>query len=589
MITPAKPAAELLRVCTLDELKTGGVKVVQGRDRPIAVYAEGGKVLAVDNRCPHLGFPLSRGSVKDGILTCHWHQARFDLCSGCTFDLWADDVPRYATEVREGVVFVAREPAQREDVPHLLRRLEKGMQQNISLIQGKSLLGLLRHDYGVRDLLREVARFANRFENRTGLVELAIAGRMFPVLSEETAYFTLLRAVRVAATSANGPIQTLREPLEGAEYPFETLKNWLRQWSLGRHRDGAERVVRTAIAQGASPEQLTDLLVGVETDRIYSAQGHTLDAVNKAFELLDLIGWEHAMDVLPLTARSIVQARGADEAAEWYHPIRLLEPLREAEAALPKLLEAPRAKAWQGAAALRPILLGDDPLRLLGALTQALGEGAEPALLAKEVAYVCALRLARFSANNEIGDWFNPQHTFNYANAVHQAIQRNPTPDVVRGLLHAALSVYHDRFLNIPPTALPGEREKLDALPKDPAELRAKLLEELDQRSSVHAAARLAARYVRLGHPPEPLFDTLAFATVRESLDFHTLQVLEDGFTQCREWGNAGPEVEHILVGVVRDLAAFCPTSRAQHHTATIALRLYRGEKLYEEDCADHE
>jgi len=40
-----------------------------------------------------MGFPLDRGSVEDGILTCHWHHARFDFASGCTFDLWADDVP----------------------------------------------------------------------------------------------------------------------------------------------------------------------------------------------------------------------------------------------------------------------------------------------------------------------------------------------------------------------------------------------------------------------------------------------------------------------------------------------------------------
>ena len=36
----------------------------------------------------HMGFPLNRGSLEDGILTCHWHHARFELTSGCTFDLW---------------------------------------------------------------------------------------------------------------------------------------------------------------------------------------------------------------------------------------------------------------------------------------------------------------------------------------------------------------------------------------------------------------------------------------------------------------------------------------------------------------------
>jgi nitrite reductase/ring-hydroxylating ferredoxin subunit len=64
------------------------------------------RVFALDNRCPHMGFPLDRGSVEDGTLTCHWHHARFDLASGCTFDLWADDVPTCLAEVRDGEVWV---------------------------------------------------------------------------------------------------------------------------------------------------------------------------------------------------------------------------------------------------------------------------------------------------------------------------------------------------------------------------------------------------------------------------------------------------------------------------------------------------
>jgi nitrite reductase/ring-hydroxylating ferredoxin subunit len=86
------PAIEFIRVASLDELKTKRCIVVRGTEHPIAVFYDNGSVHAVDNRCPHMGFPLSRGSVSDGILTCHWHHARFDLSSGCTFDLFADDV-----------------------------------------------------------------------------------------------------------------------------------------------------------------------------------------------------------------------------------------------------------------------------------------------------------------------------------------------------------------------------------------------------------------------------------------------------------------------------------------------------------------
>jgi len=97
-------STDFIRVATLDELKTAGMIVVRGARCPLLVVYDDGKVFALDNRCPHLGFPLHRGTVEDGILTCHWHHARFDLASGCTFDLWADDVPTAAVEVRDGVV-----------------------------------------------------------------------------------------------------------------------------------------------------------------------------------------------------------------------------------------------------------------------------------------------------------------------------------------------------------------------------------------------------------------------------------------------------------------------------------------------------
>ena len=100
------PGKEFALAGSLAELKIKGRLVVHGGHRPILVIYDRGRVFALDNRCPHMGFPLERGSVEDGILTCHWHHARFDLESGCTFDLWADDVPICPVEVRNGDVWV---------------------------------------------------------------------------------------------------------------------------------------------------------------------------------------------------------------------------------------------------------------------------------------------------------------------------------------------------------------------------------------------------------------------------------------------------------------------------------------------------
>ena len=75
---------EFTRAASAAEVRSRGCTVVHLDGHALALFAHGDRIYAVDNRCPHMGFPLDRGTVKDGILTCHWHHARFDLESGCS-------------------------------------------------------------------------------------------------------------------------------------------------------------------------------------------------------------------------------------------------------------------------------------------------------------------------------------------------------------------------------------------------------------------------------------------------------------------------------------------------------------------------
>jgi hypothetical protein len=79
------------------------------------------------------------------------------------------------------------------------------------------------------------------------------------------------------------------------------------------------------------------------------------------------------------------------------------------------------------------------------------------------------------------------------------------------------------------------------------------------------------------------LIDTLTFATVREDLDFHSLQVLEAGFTQAEEWPPGSAEHELLYAAICRHLAAHCPTRRSLSQSATVALRLQKGQEVYAE------
>ena len=127
-----------IRAGRVEELKAGGCRVITGGGHTIAVIYHDRRFYAVDNRCPHMGFPLDRGSVKDGILTCHWHHARFDLSSGGTFNPFADDVRSFTVNVVGDEVWVDPRPVERNEVTHWSGRLQDGLEHNIRLVVAKS-------------------------------------------------------------------------------------------------------------------------------------------------------------------------------------------------------------------------------------------------------------------------------------------------------------------------------------------------------------------------------------------------------------------------------------------------------------------
>src|SRR6202023_4214383 len=286
-------ASDFVLAGSLKQLKDKGRLVVHGRHRPVLLLHEGGHVFALDIRCPNMGFPLDRGSVEDGILTCHWHHARFELASGCTFDLWADDVPTCPVEIRAGgEIWVQPVFGYADQVGHCRERLGDGLSHNLSLVIAKAVHGQLAAGQSPSEVIKQAALFGTRNRDGwdTGLTILTALGQLLPFLSEEEAHLALFHGVRRVAADCDGAAPSReRAPLASRPDPA-TLKRWLRRWVAVRHRDAAERTVLTAIVGGASSAALADLLFAAETDRAYADGGHWLDFINKAFGGLALIG-----------------------------------------------------------------------------------------------------------------------------------------------------------------------------------------------------------------------------------------------------------------------------------------------------------
>lgn len=563
----------------------------------VALFLHQEQVYAVDNRCPHMGFPLDQGTVKDGILTCHWHHARFDLNSGGTFDLWADDVRSFPVALRGEEVWVdVSPPSDRRD--YYRARLRDGLERNLSLVIAKAVIALLAGpEADPVEPFRIGLEFGTSYRSNgwgQGLTILACMMNILPRLKPEDRPRALVHGLSAVAQDSAGwsPRFPVR-PLPELEADLPTLRRWFRQFVEVRDAEGAERCIVSAVQQGADSRQMADMLFAAATDHRYIQTGHVLDFTNKAFEALDLAGWDMAESVLGSLARSYADAPRMEESNAWRNPIDLITTLEWAFDRIPSALRSGRSRRAEHAVADPPtdklvtVLLGDDPQAIVETLLATLRAGSTEADLAGAVAYTAALRLVQFPTSNEYRDWDTALHTFTFANAVQQGLRRigekalhgDSYIPLVRGIFDAAMSVYLDRFLNIPAARIP---EPDGTVAWDPDVLLTELPRLMDRQQQVDEAGRLVAGHLYVGGSTDRLLALLGEMLLREDRDFHTIQAVEGAFKQYA-MRQKSTDATRILIGAARYLAAHAPTPRAQGQTYQIAARLHRGDRLFEE------
>jgi nitrite reductase/ring-hydroxylating ferredoxin subunit len=578
----ATAVAGLTRVGTLDELKQRGCMVVAGRGHTIGVFYHEGQVYAVDNRCPHMGFPLERGTVKDGILTCHWHHARFDLASGGTFDPFADDVRAFPVTIVDDEVWVNPSPPPRDPVQHWSRRLQDGLEHTIRLVIAKSVLGLQAAGADYRIPLQIGTQFGMAYLAEgwgPAMSILTCVANMLPRLAAEDRPRALYQGLLHVARECSGqPPRFTVAPLPTRETHPEVFKRWFRGFIDVRDPEGAERCLRTAIDLGLPAKTIAEMIFAAATDHLYLDSGHTVDFANKAFELLDHIGWEHAAQVLTSLVHGMATARRSQELNAWRHPVDIASLVWAARKELPELYAEGqrRRNGWQDEKALVEVMLGDDPVASLEAIKAAIRSGAAPEALGSAVAYAAFLRMAHFHTSNEFGDWDTVHNTLTAANALRQALQRVPSLELLRGVFDTAMSIYLDRFLNMPAQRIP----EANAGTVNGASIRTELLECMNVQQQVEETAQLISTYLAGGADAGDLMATLGHVMLREDAGFHAFQIVDAAFKQyqARRGTEAG---RHVLIGMGRFLAAHAPTPRAVGQTYHIALRLHRGEEIY--------
>jgi len=155
-----------IRAARVAELEQRPFKVVTLEDRHILLLRADGQIRALDSRCPHMGYPLSQGTIKDGVLRCHWHHWRFDLASGGCFTEGGDDVAVFPLEIRDGEIWVSPTPLEgyvRGRTEKFLGDLRQGMEERNTFLIAKAAAGLRANGVADRDILSAAAMYGLRF------------------------------------------------------------------------------------------------------------------------------------------------------------------------------------------------------------------------------------------------------------------------------------------------------------------------------------------------------------------------------------------------------------------------------------------
>jgi 3-phenylpropionate/trans-cinnamate dioxygenase ferredoxin subunit len=94
-------------VAALSAVPEGEARGFEVEGEEIVLCNVDGEIYALQGMCTHEDLPLDGGEVEGGVLTCEWHGAAFDVCSGAARTLPATRPLRtFETRVEGGRIHV---------------------------------------------------------------------------------------------------------------------------------------------------------------------------------------------------------------------------------------------------------------------------------------------------------------------------------------------------------------------------------------------------------------------------------------------------------------------------------------------------
>lgn len=582
-----KSASHWIRVAALSDVPAGEAKAVKlGESRSIALFNIEGRIFATDNQCPHMGYPLTRGAVRDGILTCDWHGRSFDLEGGGCFNYECDDLQTFAVDLRDDEIWIQPGDAAYKRRDEHLRLLWEGLlsedRWTISKAIALLLKGKVPEEEIVQMILRHLGRRIASSEDAEGGGDVS---RLINGLKVGRRYQDADRLM-VLATAACSVAGKSADRLDVVPLPgpvaWESIDRWARMFSHDGQAGRIERCLFTAHHHGYQ-DRILPLLYECAVEPHFLGLADNLLSLGYLAEIVESFGWERSSEVVFNLGASLVGRRRGE-------PERFR---RDAVGLMTSML--PEIDA-SGASSNTVIDYDEDQFvnellsvnieKSFNAVNSALKAGVKLDRLITTMVLLAADRMARTPVNVDAG-WGPLTMELNLAASLRTAQRQGGDRVAAKGLFQAAWQVFANRWLNIPVRSLtaPLGGGTLD-VPDEDAGVGV-VLKSISSLN-VQDVGRQVLEYLNSGYSGDRLLYEMGRAVLWDDTNTQVLPTLRTVF---EEWellsaSDAAVERAHparfqLLVGLAR-YATDVRTNKDSGSATNTAMRFAEGRTTVE-------
>ncbi|MFT7618362.1 MAG: nitrite reductase/ring-hydroxylating ferredoxin subunit [Planctomycetota bacterium] len=437
-------------VSPIEAIEPGSLTTVKKADKQIVLIRhDDGRFFALDNKCPHEGYALAQGDLKDCKLTCCWHNWKFDITNGSCL-VGGEGVRSYAVREADGQVQIdLSDPDPESLYPALFESLDEGIFKHENDRAARDGIRLLQLGYPADQLLARIAHYdALHAEYGTShaLPVAADCGRFLSRLDGPEAMYAIIHAIDMCGDE-NSRIAPRQRP---APKPNGNL-NSIRQAAEQEDASEAEALLLGAIDSGTSRSEIESWLHVIISDH-FTGFGHPLIYLVKAKELLDRVGDEWMRDIYgSLLYRYILSTR--EDTLPYMKVYR--GSMESMEDELGAVFTKQSTTTPFDEREFASTILDGAPHEASQALTTALTSGVDNDRIARALVLAGATRMLRFDPKVEkdpsvAETWVWVTHRFTHACAVHQIAQRHPSPDSIRYLFHAVAFINSGKRMDTP-------------------------------------------------------------------------------------------------------------------------------------------